>query len=63
MAAQITDERIATFARRGSGLADELIGKYAGIATRIVLYNALGDSERFERYGAVARAIRDRSSR
>jgi len=48
MAAQITDERIATFARRGSGLADELIGKYAGIATRIVLYNALGDSERFE---------------
>ena len=59
MAAQITDEHIATFATESTwdGLADALIEKYGGIATRIVLYNALGDHERFERYGVVARSI------
>ena len=59
MAAQITDDHIATFATESTwdGLADALIDKYEGIATRIVLYNALGDQERFERYGAVARHI------
>jgi len=59
MAAQITDEHIATFATESTwdGLADALIEKYEGIATRIVLYNALGDHERFERYGVVARSI------
>ena len=59
MAAQITDEHIATFATESTwdGLADALIDKYGEIATRIVLYNALGDHERFERYGAVARSI------
>jgi len=59
MAAQITDDHIATFATESTwdGLADALIDKHEGIATRIVLYNALGDQERFERYGAVARRI------
>ena len=59
MAAQITDEHIAMFATESlwDGLADALIEKYGGIATRIVLYNALGDPERFERYGAVAQRI------
>ena len=59
MAAQITDEHIATFATESTwdGLADALVEKYEGIATRIVLYNALGDHERFERYGAVAQHI------
>ena len=59
MAAQITDEHIATFATESSwdGVADALAKKYAGIATRIVLYNALGDEERFERYGEVARRM------
>jgi alkanesulfonate monooxygenase SsuD/methylene tetrahydromethanopterin reductase-like flavin-dependent oxidoreductase (luciferase family) len=59
MAAQITDEHIATFATESTwdGLADALIDKYEGIATRIVLYNTLGDHERFERYGAVAQRI------
>jgi probable F420-dependent oxidoreductase len=59
MAAQITDDHIATFATESTwdGLADALIEKYEGIATRIVLYNAVGDQERFERYGAVARRI------
>ena len=59
MAAQITDDHIATFATESTwdDLADALIDKHEGIATRIVLYNALGDQERFERYGAVARRI------
>ncbi|OBA80222.1 LLM class F420-dependent oxidoreductase [Mycobacterium sp. 1164966.3] len=59
MAAQITDEHIAVFATESTwdGLADALTDKYAGIATRLVLYNALGDRERFERYGEVARRM------
>ena len=59
MASQITDEHIAVFATESTwdGLADALIGKYERIATRIVLYNALGDPERFERYGEVAQSI------
>lgn len=59
MAAQITDEHIAAFATESTwdGLADALTDKYGGIATRLVLYNALGDHERFERYGEVARRM------
>jgi hypothetical protein len=38
-------------------LADALTEKYAGVATRLVLYNALGNHERFERYGEVARRL------
>ncbi|WP_204803927.1 TIGR03617 family F420-dependent LLM class oxidoreductase [Mycobacterium riyadhense] len=60
MAAQITDEHIAVFATESTwdGLADALTQKYAGIATRLVLYNALSDPERLERYGEVARRLR-----
>lgn len=63
MAAQITDDHIAAFATesRWDGLADALVDKYAGIATRIVLYNALSDPARFERYGAVAQRISARA--
>jgi len=59
MAAQLTDAHIATFATESSwdDLADTLIAKYGDIATRIVLYNADGDPERFERYGEVARSL------
>jgi probable F420-dependent oxidoreductase len=59
MAAQISDEHIATFATESTwdGLADALVAKYAGAATRIVLYNALAAPERFERYGTVAQHI------
>lgn len=59
MAAQITDDHIAAFATESTwdGLADALVDKYAGIATRIVLYNALGSAERFERYGEVAKRL------
>jgi len=59
MAAQITDEHIAAFATESTwdGLADALAAKYAGLATRIVLYNALNVPERVERYGEVARRL------
>ncbi len=59
MAAQISDEHIATFATESTwdGLAGALVAKYDGIASRVVLYNALADPERIERYGAVARRI------
>ena len=59
MASQISDDHIATFATESTwdGLADALLDKYEGIASRIVLYNALADPECLERYGEVARRI------
>lgn len=59
MAAQITDDHLAVFTTESTwdGLADALIGKYAGVASRLVFYNAGRDSERFERYGEVARRV------
>ncbi|WNG93730.1 TIGR03617 family F420-dependent LLM class oxidoreductase [Mycobacterium sp. ITM-2016-00318] len=64
MAAQITDEHIATFATESTwdGLADALREKYGDTATRLVLYNALSEPERIERYGAVAQRLSDRPS-
>lgn len=63
MAAQISDDHIATFATESTwdALADALIDKYEGTATRVVLYNALADPEHFERYGEVTRRISARS--
>lgn len=63
MTAQVSDDHIAAFATESTweGLAAALAKKYAGVATRLVLYNALGtqgNPERFERYGEVARALR-----
>jgi probable F420-dependent oxidoreductase len=59
MAAEVSDDHVAAFATESTwdGLARALTEKYAGIATRLVLYNALGDHERFERYGEVARRL------
>ena len=59
MAAQITDEHIAVFATESTwdGLAAALREKYDALATRLVLYNALADPERIERYGEVARQL------
>lgn len=59
MAAQITDEHIAVFATESTwdGLADALRQKYGGLATRIVLYNALSVADRIERYGEVAQRL------
>lgn len=60
MAAQITDDHLAAFATESTwdGLAEALAEKYTGIAERIVFYNAMGDRERLERYGEVARRLR-----
>lgn len=59
MAAQITDDHLRVFATESTwdGLADALIDKYAGVATRLVLYNALIDPQRVERYAEVARQV------
>ena len=59
MTAAITDEHVAVFATESTwdGLADALTAKYAGVAARLVMYNAAGDQERFERYGEVARRL------
>lgn len=59
MAAQVSDDHIAVFATESTwdGLADALIEKYSGTATRLVMYNSAADPERFERYGEVARRI------
>jgi probable F420-dependent oxidoreductase len=65
MAAQVSDDHIAAFATESTWdqLAGALTEKYAATATRLVLYNAIADPERFERYGEVARRVSgDRSS-
>ena len=56
---QITDDHLAVFAVESTwdGLASALVDRYQGIASRVVLYNAARDPERFERYGAVARSV------
>ncbi len=59
MAAQVSDDHIAVFATESTwdALADALVEKYAGTATRLVMYNAVADLDRFERYGEVARRV------
>ena len=60
MAAQITDDHIATFTTESTwdGLAAALRDRYDGIVTRLVLYNAIADRtrnpERFRKFGEVA---------
>ena len=63
MAAQVSDDHVAAFATESTwdALADKLIDTYAGIATRLVLYNAVSDPDSFERYGEVARQVSARS--
>lgn len=62
MASEITDDHLATFATESTwdDLEGALVDKYEGIAARLVLYNALGDVESFERYGEVARRLSGR---
>jgi probable F420-dependent oxidoreductase len=60
MVAEITDDHVAAFTTEASwdGLADALLDKYRGIASRLVIYNPNGpDPERLERFGEVARRI------
>jgi probable F420-dependent oxidoreductase len=63
MAAEITDDHLAVFAVESTwdGLADALLARYGGLATRFVLYSPATDTpERFERYGEVARQLSPR---
>lgn len=62
MAAEITDDHLAVFVTESSwdGLADALAEKYGGIASRLVLYNAVTDLGNLERYGEAARRITQR---
>ena len=64
MAAQVSDDHISAFATESTwdALAEKLIDKYGATATRLVLYNAVGDPDRFERYGEVARQVSARST-
>jgi probable F420-dependent oxidoreductase len=65
MAAEITDDHLGVFCTesRWDDLADSLIAKYDGVVDRLVLYNPAFDTpDRFERYGAVARAVSDRTA-
>jgi probable F420-dependent oxidoreductase len=64
MTAEITDDHLAVFCTeaRWDDLAESLIAKYASTVDRLVLYNPAFDApDRFERYGAVARTISDRT--
>jgi probable F420-dependent oxidoreductase len=64
MAAQVSDDHVAAFATETTwdSLAGALTDKYGATATRLVLYNAVGDPDRFERYGEVARQVSARSA-
>ena len=65
MAAEITDDHLATFCTEAAwdDLADALIDKYASTIDRLVFYNPAFDTpERFDRYGAIARQISDRTA-
>lgn len=65
----ITDDHLAVFTTEASWdeLADVLIDRYEGLATRLVFYNAIQERlrapERWQRYGAVAREISERTAR
>lgn len=65
MAAEISDDHVAAFTTeaRWDDLADALVATYDGLATRLVFYSPMADTpERFERYGAVARSVSDRTA-
>jgi probable F420-dependent oxidoreductase len=64
MAEVIDDDILKEFTTVGTwdGIADEIIAKYGGLATRVVSYftgaEVVRDASAFERWGAVAKAVR-----
>ena len=68
MAAVIDDDLLEQFTTVGTwdDVADKVVAKYGGIATRVVSYftgiDVVGDPERFERWGTLARAVRASAS-
>ena len=63
MAAVIDDDLLEQFTTVGTwdDVADKVVAKYGGIATRVVSYftgiDVVADPERFELWGALARAV------
>jgi probable F420-dependent oxidoreductase len=68
MAAVIDDDILKEFTTEGTwdDIADTIVAKYGGMATRVVSYftgsDVVRDPERFERWGALARAVRASSA-
>ena len=67
MAAEIDDDILENFTTEGrwDDIADKIIAKYGGIATRVVSYftgtDVVQDPAAFERWGALAQQVRDAS--
>jgi probable F420-dependent oxidoreductase len=64
MAAEIDDDLLENFVTEGTwdGIADTIVDKYGGLATRVVSYftgsDVLRNPDAFERWGALARKVR-----
>ncbi len=67
MAAVIDDDLLENFVTEGTwdDIADTIVAKYGGIATRVVSYftgsDVVRDPDAFERWGALARRVRNAS--
>jgi probable F420-dependent oxidoreductase len=67
MASEIDDDLLKDFVTEGTwdDIADTIVAKYGGIATRVVSYftgsDIVRDPGTFERWGALARRVRDAS--
>lgn len=67
MAAEIDDDLLGNFITEGTwdDIADEIVAKYGGLATRVVSYftgsDVVRDPEAFTRWGTLARRVRDSS--
>jgi alkanesulfonate monooxygenase SsuD/methylene tetrahydromethanopterin reductase-like flavin-dependent oxidoreductase (luciferase family) len=68
MAAVIDDDILVNFTTTGTwdDIADEIVAKYGGIATRVVSYftgsDVVRDPAAFERWGTLAKAVRAKSA-
>ena len=64
MAAEIDDDLLENFVTEGTwdDIADTIVAKYGGVATRVVSYftgsDVVRDPDAFERWGALARQVR-----
>jgi probable F420-dependent oxidoreductase len=67
MAAQIDDDILENFVTEGrwDDIADKIVARYGGVATRVVSYftgiDVVRDPNTFERWGALARKVRSAS--
>jgi probable F420-dependent oxidoreductase len=67
MAAEIDDDLLGNFITEGTwdDIADKIVAKYGGLATRVVSYftgsDVVRDAEAFERWGRLAGRVRDSS--